>query len=162
MIGIHITIFREPTNQQLQACVSVTTTLDPSLSQQTITTLAPFSALPTSTHQHSLVSLPFSSWLFHVFCCYRRKEKHSQERRKAWLQRVQVRHSTLCCCIDLASNACRTFRSLFNSLLSLLVGLVEELLSSTSTRYAEFTAASYPHPSPPHSTQSTPSSQNSI
>ena len=28
-----------------------------------------------------------------------------------------------------------------------------ELLSSTSTRYAEFTAAPSPHPSPPHSTQ---------
>ena len=49
-------VFRE---QQLQARVSVTATLDPPLPQQTITTLAPFSALPTSIHQHSLVSLPF-------------------------------------------------------------------------------------------------------
>ncbi len=99
----YLSVFREHTKQQLQSCVSVTTTLDPPLPQQTITTLAPFSALPTSIHEHSLVSLPFSSWLLHVFCCYRRKEKHSQERRKAWLQRVQVRQSPNTCCgfIDL-------------------------------------------------------------
>ncbi len=47
-----IHIFREQ-----QARVTVTTTLDPPLPQQTITTLAPFSTLPTSIHQHSLVSL---------------------------------------------------------------------------------------------------------
>ncbi len=54
----YVYVFRE---QQLQAHVRVTTTTDPPLSQQTITTLAPFSTLPTSIHQHSLVSLPFSS-----------------------------------------------------------------------------------------------------
>ncbi len=44
---------------------------------------------------------------------------------------------------------------IFNPLhaFSILVGLVGELLSSTSTRYAESTAAPSPQPSPPHSTQ---------
>ncbi len=51
-------VFRE---QQLHARVRVTTILDPPLPQQTVTTLAPFSALPTSIQKHSLVSLPFSS-----------------------------------------------------------------------------------------------------
>ncbi len=52
----YVSVFRE---QQLQARVRVTTTTDPPLPQQTITTLAPINALPTSIHQHSLVSLPF-------------------------------------------------------------------------------------------------------
>ncbi len=60
----YLSVFRERTKQQLQPRVSVTTTLDPHLPQQTITTLAPFSGLPTSIHQHSLVSLPFSSWYY--------------------------------------------------------------------------------------------------
>ncbi len=89
----YLSVFREHTTQQLQSRVSVTTTLDPPLPQQTITTLAPFSAHPTNIHQHSSVSLPFSCWLLHVFSCYRRKESH--ERRKAWLQRVQVNHAVM-------------------------------------------------------------------
>ncbi len=47
-----------------------------------------------------------------------------------------------------------TFRPHFLSpALFILIGLVGELLSSTSTRYAESTAAPSPHPSPLHSTQ---------
>ncbi len=148
----YLSVFREHTKQQLQPRVSVTTTLDPPLPQQTI---APSSALPTSIHQHSLVSLPFSSWLLHVFCFHRRKEKHSLERRKAWLQRVQVRQSPTTFCGFKHCNAVKhlDFILIVCSLSLYLVGLVGELLSSTSTRYAKFTAAPSPHPSPPHSTQ---------
>ena len=153
--------FREHTTQQLQSRVSVTTTLDPPLPQQTITTLAPFSALPTSIHQHSLVSLPFSSWLFYTRFVVIQEEGEALSREK---ERVTSESSskpitqyTLCCC----SNACMqynysiwTFIHLnFNPLLSLVVGLVGELLSSTSTSYSESTTAPSHHPSPPHSTQ---------
>ncbi len=75
----------------------------------------PLSALS----QPASINTPWWACLFQVelvllhnvmFCFYRRKEKHSQERRKAWFQRVQVRQSPTTICgwhIDLPfSNAC--------------------------------------------------------
>ncbi len=62
-------------------------------------------------------------------------------------------HYKICGFIDLLCCSW-TFRPHFlNRLLSIYIGLVGELLSSTSTRYAESTAAPSPHPSPLHSTQ---------
>ena len=55
--------------------------------------ICPFQRSPNQ-HPSTLLGEPaHSSWLLHVFCCYRRKEKHFQERRKGWFQRVQVRRS---------------------------------------------------------------------
>ncbi len=123
--------------------------------------IGPFQRSPNQHPSTLLGELAFFQLVItRVLLLCRKKEKHSQERRKAWLQRVQVRHAcshplyTICCCIDLPYSYAEHLDLIFNHLLSLYtLGLVGELLSSTSTRYSDSTAAPSPHPSPPHSTQ---------
>ena len=122
--------------------------------------IGPFQCSPNQHASTLLGELAFFQLVItRVLLLYRKKrkkEKHSQERKKAWLRRVQVSQSPNIHFVVVAMHACIvwTFIDLnFNPPLSLVVGLVGELLLSTSTSYSDSTTAPSPHLSPPHSTQ---------